>query len=229
MYYGFVGGVKFKFRVNGASNVSVKYIPPGLDPNVMLNNIINASALFPQPTNLGATQIVDYVATNVEALPYNAPGVVFPTVGIEAANYVHCQSYNTSSYGDVSFSSSLVEVEGVVPYMNPLSFVGDMAKAYAVSQTNFYSSNLGYIVLSCVPVASPDGTTVSDLLITPFYGLSDESRYGLNTISLPAATTIYPGAVNYTPSPYNSSQSGVVPGGPASNTLGAPAAYYTRP
>lgn len=229
LFYGFVGGIKFKFRINGVSNATVKFIPPGIAPNIF-TNLMSAATPYPPTANIASAQIVDYVASNLQALPFNAAGS-FPTVGIEAANYVHNQSYNTSSYGAESYSSSEVIVEGMVPYMNQLSFVGDTTRFYIQNGAISYTSrDLGHLVVSFVPVANPDGTSVSNVLITPFYGLSDESRFGYNVLSFPVSCPAYTSAPAYLLSPYNNGAPGSVRGAPLADPLtDSGAAYFTKP
>lgn len=188
--------------------------------------------MLPNFANVGYTSVSNAMGDNFQNVPVG--GVVgFPSVGIEASNYLNTQSYNTTSYGTPSLlltSASSSIIEGMVPYMNNLSFVGDMTRAYSVVSTERYvSSDLGQLVVAFTPVASPTGEAVSNIHIVPYIGLSDESRVGFNVLSMPVTLPNYTITLDTIGliSPYNNTSPGTL-ATTLSNYGGAIAAYFSN-
>jgi hypothetical protein len=114
--------------------------------------------------------------------------------------------------------------------MNSLSFVGDMTKGYGPPEKYTTSSNLGHLIVSIIPNSNLATAPLGEIYCTLFAGVTDESRYGFNTLAMPVylPNTDEDGERQLTP--YNSSLGGpLIPASPNRNPIdSAPAAYYTR-
>jgi hypothetical protein len=232
LFYGFRGGIKFKFKVYGANNVVVRYKPPGSFDEYEASGIWRGTSFAPLATTTGATQITTYNSLAVSALPnQNADAYTMPL--IEAPNYINSVSYtrNSTGLGGFSYFASYVEVEGEIPYMNPFSFVGDMSRAYVpLPEKRYLSSDLGEIIISFSAMTENAlvSPVASDILIVPFVGLTDESRFGLNVLSLPSAIPrLFISPTFYQITPFNNASNAGTAAPKANINEAAPACYYS--
>lgn len=240
MYLGYTGGLKFKMKVLGSSNVSVTFVPPG--------TLFSATAL---PTSFCATQPTADLSTfgnptvnqsAVDRQGYYNTKQRYPPPGIEINTYVTSTPYRYSNdaYDAVDESSGDCSIiEGVIPNFSPLRFVGDIGKMYDFSKTKYTppTIDMGHLVLTVTPTIERRNLDSGDLHILavhvePWVACTDEGRFGFQVLSPPM---LYPQqvatGVGLSESIFNSGIKSTLATNYASSQsdalLIAPAAYYS--
>jgi len=235
LFFGFTGGVKFKFQVYGALDVQAYFVPPGQRGRIGSNFV---SKGYP----IAKTGSPQFAAANLVLTKSFNPtqGVTHPVPYIESANRSHLLNSWTADPGFFGYEdlmkSSTITLEGQIPNMNPFKFVGNCNQFYDAGSTlQDPAGDLGAIVINITPVKKlrdpndPNTFTNSGVVIIPHIGLTDEARYGFQTILAPvkSSTIIGTDFVEYTVCPYGSVFP-TQPGLPLTNFTTVPGAYYQR-
>lgn len=182
-FLGMDGGVRVKFKIIGASNASVQFIPPGmiLDTSTSDSPVVYASV--PITTNdsvLSGLANVSYAYSSIK------PKIAAPQQ--EASNYNMVQLGATSASTDLATNMQASEciLDISIPNMNPFRFVGD-ASSYAAnaSGVNTPTVDLGYLVVRFkpIPLVGPLLNSFQQVIIAPYIGLGDEARLGFQVKS----------------------------------------------
>jgi hypothetical protein len=162
LYLGFTGGLKFKIRLNGASDASVMYIPPQMRLLADSSGFIKTvpSDVFLQTVDADTAIVNNSVLSSTI---YNAP-ILYPTVAIETSTKPVLMSAR----------NAVLEIEGVVPNMSPFRFVGDLKNHTNATVQKFTSNiDLGTLVISIT------ARTAGEPAVGVFFAAcSDESRFG---------------------------------------------------
>jgi len=190
MFHGFNGGIKFKFKIYGATDAKLLYLPPGYAYNPTTKNFSHTQPII---TGTGSTefnqQLVDRMGITNTLDPHPLPF-------IEESSSVRITPIDSNMgpapAADKFLSASSIEIEGVVPFMNHMRFVGDATQAFnsSLDKSPPAALAMGHLILSVCPVRSVnDSPANSNLYVQIFVGCTDESRFGFNVRSFPS---IYP-------------------------------------
>jgi hypothetical protein len=225
LYLGMEGGLKFKFKITGAANASISYIPPGTYVGTSTTLVAYGTQVHSNSDNM----------TNEQEDAFNYVGQVTgnPVPQQEAANYArefpgqHFNNNGTTGTAS-SYSSSEVILDIVIPNLNPCRFLGDGDVYEAgLSAGVSVSNDMGTIIISTKlnPTGSP--LTFHPVLIQPYMALSDESRLGFQ---IKSTTLQYPTIEDDLAdvrlrTVFNADYGGDV-GTPANPLSAAPSCYY---
>jgi hypothetical protein len=190
MFHGFNGGMKFKFKIYGAADAKITYVPPGYAYDGTLGNFTQTKPFI---TGTGATEF--NAAGNGRTCITNS-SIPHPLPFIEESSSFRI-SPSDSNMGeapgaDKYLHASSVEIEGVIPFMNHMRFIGDRAQAFNAAKDTSPPATLamGHLLLATCPFRSVnDSPANSNIYIQIYVGCTDESRFGFNVRSYPS---IYP-------------------------------------
>lgn len=239
LYYGYTGGLKFKVKVIGSAHVSVSYVPPG--------QLYSSGAL---PTRFSATEPVADVSSfgnpDINLNFINRTGYInslirypCPHIELQAHTQSTPQRYTTTRYSEAAETAADVSIiEGVIPNMSLLRFIGDISKWHNYSSLKYVpcTTDLGYLVVTILPAIErrgpdPDNLNILPVHVEPWSAVSDEGRFGFQVAS---PTMMYPqiiaSGVGLQSAPYNTSIQSTSLSNYASRLsdpfVSAPAAYY---
>jgi hypothetical protein len=185
-FYGFSGGLKFKFVVTGVSDAMVKYFPPSPQEDPIQ---VTAGAYV-----WGASSIASTNST-VQNVQYAQDR--YPKATNGAQDYATAPTIETSTQylRDFSLAQTLpaegelnlgkVILECTVPYMSALEFVGDgNITRSSATPLNRYTNDLGTIVIAW-SVLNALGAAVDtpNVQITPYVAYADEARLGFQVFA----------------------------------------------
>lgn len=173
MYYGYRGGLKFKFRITGACSASIKYVPPSsFSFGPASYHVASANVISPDPTifeewrskerriNPEDPSCCPYIDMPNYVRPYSTVNATIPPAG---------QNYET-------FSNEF-ELEFVIPNMGFFNFFAD--SGLLTGQSTSATGNMGSLLLSFTPSSnSGHESTIQDIFVTPFVAFTDEARLG---------------------------------------------------
>jgi hypothetical protein len=172
MYYGFAGGVKFKFRVMGAYNVQVTYVPPKPHRNGAAN-LIQASRVFSTDPALGA--LVDPIFS----WPVDGSSTLInPFPAQEAANYntAIATNYPDPAHRRSAIANSVQVLDVEIPYMNMCDFAGNISGDGPGANDDYYVDSLGSIVLSFMEREEYDNQVIA---VDVWAAFDDTARLGM--------------------------------------------------
>lgn len=151
MFYGFTGGIKFKFLVQGTNVGQLVYVPPGM----CLSSTYKVIPTTPSASwTIGQSQSMDFTVNRV---PYSSPFIESPS---------------NQSNMSAPIPTSVISFECVVPNMNPYRFIGGSS-----SYTSSYDTvgeSMGHLVLLTPQSLFPS----FPLQVQIYMGFTDETRFG---------------------------------------------------
>lgn len=165
MFMGFRGSLKLKIIVTGFSDATLSYIPP---PTTY--------------SNFGTENTIDQAPVFNESQPsywynFSAP------VGVEMPNYRNNVT-SVNGVGDLKTQGNVYILEGEIPFMSGLDFVGSGDVSVSDRTGEFICNALGRITIEGTP-SSIDSTSTSALYISIMVGFGDDARLGFNVFSPP--------------------------------------------
>lgn len=212
MFFGVQGGIKVKALIQGTSVASMWYIPPGMsirnsdtstESQYMGTTVLPGSAY---PNALQCVRACLNLYNEDGVLPYNWSCVA---TSVERPNYINSsanQSINYGTTGKVVSAASCI-LEGHLPNLSPLNFVGDTDslagwKTTSDADTHKLSTDMGQLIISFGrPCFYRAGTAneASDVNLSLYIAMDDQTRYGYH-VSVPeiAPPTVNEGSTSTT-------------------------------
>ena len=199
MFLGLQGGVRIKAIVQGASVAQMWYVPPGMSIRREADTALTADYMgtvpFPSnnfPKGLQCVRASVNIFNEDGVLPYNWSSVA-PI--IERPNYFNTatgQSVTYAENGKVTSAASCI-LEGHIPNVSPLNFVGDPRSLMGWTKESSNTSrklttNMGHIIISvgrpCFYNANISNEA-SDINLSIYVSLDDQARLGFQ-VAAPA-------------------------------------------
>jgi len=175
MFYGYRGGLRFKFVIKGASNATISYVPP--TPISYVNaGISQLAAGQPNMTNtigdndinirfsaLGNGQVNTYLGPELEATDW----------------HYHTNSTTFMGNGSAPTTSSALSCECIVEAEIPYAHIERFIHLTPRPISNGYSGSLGWFVVGLVTQYSTVGasTVPGPVYVFPYVGASDDARF----------------------------------------------------
>lgn len=214
MFLGYSGGLKFKIRATGVTDLQVSYLPPGMRMRHSTGTQITA---VPSTILLGTAGPDELIANSdvIFHTNYDA-NKSYPTVKLETSTKTR---YN-------SLPRAVVEIEGEIPNMSMFRFLGDLkTKTNNVGSTKVNSNtDMGHLIVSAGLI--PD--VVPQYRI--FVSLPDSGRLGFQVhtpVVYPRTFFSSAGGAQLLYTPYNSDKASLYT--PYANPLViAPSCYFTN-
>nr|URG14773.1 MAG: capsid protein [Picornaviridae sp.] len=187
LFNGMRGGLKFKLRAYGVASIQATYVPPIPGVHVPVGKEAQWAACVPWETD--ADEAAGLFAPITGWNNVN-PGVRFPLPQIEGPNYHSPNGGQSVAQGEALFSTHILE--GEIPYMSALDFVGSPG-VVSPSDPNHprYVDSLGYLIVTWKPQYRVDLSSIEQR-VTPsvavcdvFMGLDDTARLGMQVYSSP--------------------------------------------
>lgn len=213
MFLGLQGGLRIKALVQGTSVAQMWYVPPGMSIRRENDTTLTADYMGTVPfstTNYPKNLQCERASVNLYnedgVLPYNWSSV---TPIVERPNYFNPATGQSVTYGETGKVTSTAScmIEGHIPNMSPLNFVGDSRSIGGWSNDNTnnprkFTSNMGHIILSvgrpCFYNANISNEP-SDINLSLFISLDDQARLGFQVAApFVAPPTVKEGLIPYT-------------------------------
>lgn len=201
-YMGIRGGFKFKFYVGGVNDACLRYFPPHTYVDGVSGQWLSASL---QPTSgtiipyfklmAGMPAIGSSTLINAYPVPYIENGTSYTPS--------YTQDFTTVSPAVTRhYALGNVQLECTVPINTSLDFVGT-GETVSQSADRSYARDFGTIVIAVNTVPSGNSMTYPKPFISPYFGYSDDTRFGFNVYS-PEITlpTVDVDPLHYSTGPY---------------------------
>jgi hypothetical protein len=193
-YLGMDGGLKVKLRILGASNASVTFAPPGTYVNTTsgLRSAYSTTPITNNDSTVRSTGLGNFQYTSTTTMPQLPRQELTNYYQNLSGQYVN----QTGASGTAaSYAASECVLDIIVPNMNPCRYIGDSSGYMSdLSIETDMVNALGHLVVSLklTPIVNTSTLVFHPVLITPYIGLTDESRLGFQikspTLQYPVVT-----------------------------------------
>jgi hypothetical protein len=179
-FVGLDGGVRVKFKIVGASNAQVYFVPPGCYVSATPQDVYSTTPFNPSfaSVSVATRQGFQY---DKSRLRYQGPVQTASNYYLDGTGFSSVLSSTTGNK-----RSKECEIDVCVPNMNPYRFTGD-GTGYVVNSAAIVAPvlDLGTLVVAVKvePDASSGTNAFFPVVIYPYVSLGDEARLGFQVKS----------------------------------------------